>query len=166
MISDNSLLETYLSSAMENYLTVKIGCNVETTRAQAAEFLKYFLIAAELSPGPIAVSEEIDNLWHFWILETSEYNKLIEKSPKRVFLHHSSNIYIEGLKKPQYPPLTDKEKSKRDISALLTYVANFGEFREDNAKYWPPFTQLMKQLGGLENANRELTKYIENMQVA
>jgi hypothetical protein len=52
MISDNSLLDTYLSSAMKNFLTVKIGCNVETTRAQAAEFFKILSYFCGTPPGP------------------------------------------------------------------------------------------------------------------
>ena len=50
----------------------------------AAELLKY-LILVQFSPGRILFGKDIDNLWHFWILQTREYAQLCKEPAGRLF---------------------------------------------------------------------------------
>src|SRR3954471_5067915 len=61
--------------------------------ARIEEALKFLNIAAYHSDVSIPVTEEIDDIWHLWILETQEYERLCSLLQGRKFLHHRSNTY-------------------------------------------------------------------------
>jgi len=96
------------------------------------EALKYLNMAVYCN-GDIPFSKEIDDVWHYWILETAEYQKLCAKLHGRTFLHHSSNDYAEYFD-------ADAKNRKIDlefgISILSSYVRNYGSFEPDRVKYW------------------------------
>jgi hypothetical protein len=94
--------------------------------------------------GDIPVSKEIDEVWHYWILETVEYQKLCAKLHGGAFRHHSSNDYAEYF--------DENAKSRRidlefGVSILSSYVNNYGPFEPGRIKYWPLATKIMDHLG-------------------
>jgi len=122
-------------------------------RIRIEEALK-FLNMAVYCKGQIPVSKEIDEIWHYWILETKEYRKLCAVLQGGRFLHHSSNHYREFFDADNEP----KEISlKRQVAMLATYVLNYGPFKKDRIKFWPLAFHLVNDRGwGMRRLNRWL----------
>ena len=91
--TDWELLDRYLSKPMEKYFTRKLpDLEIDEVRRRIAECLKG-LIVLHLIGGNIPFSDDIDAIWHYWILQTAEYAELCRKLPGGEFLHHSSADY-------------------------------------------------------------------------
>ncbi|OJW54597.1 MAG: hypothetical protein BGO67_02740 [Alphaproteobacteria bacterium 41-28] len=139
------ILNLYLTPEMEDYFQRNLlGQPVEQIRIKLKELLK-FLLLLPYSKGIIAISNEIDDLWHLWILQTRQYKKLMDKLPTKKFIHHSATEYIEKCEK--ILALDKKKEVNRQISFLVSYINNFGPFTESTVKYWPMALQIFDQLG-------------------
>lgn len=141
MITNEQLRQTFLSEQMKHYLEKKLSpLSSEEVEVRIEEALKYLNMASHRS-GNIPFTKEIDEVWHFWILETVEYGELCKKLHGGKFLHHSSNVYSDYKKAGNRK--TDVEFV---ISILSSYVINYGAFDESRVKYWPFATKLMERL--------------------
>jgi hypothetical protein len=145
MITNRQLRDAFLGSQMLFYFERKLApLPPDEALVRIEETLK-FLNMAHHCTGDIPVTREIDEVWHLWILETSEYEQLCAKLAGGVFLHHTSNEY--GL-------FTDPTATSRmlDLSAgiaiLSSYVMNYGPFAADRVRYWPLAERLVEALGG------------------
>lgn len=98
-ISNQQLRDVYLSEPMLHYFHKKLPqlTNVELL-IRIEETLK-FLAIANFCSGAIPVSREIDEIWHYWILQTQEYEALCLSLQRRKFIHHTSNDYVEYFDK-------------------------------------------------------------------
>ena len=103
------------------------------------ETLKFLNMAVHCG-GQIPVSREIDEVWHYWILETAEYQKLCAKLDGGLFVNHSSNDYAEYHDSNAKNLKIDLEHG---ISFLSSYVRNYGAFEQNRLKYWPVATYLL-----------------------
>lgn len=143
MITNEQLRETFLSANMKYYFDRKLApLSSDEVNVRIEELLKYLNMAAH-SHGGIPFSDEIDDVWHYWILQTKEYATLCNKLQGSRFIHHSSNDY-EEFHDPQV-----RERSidlHRAVSLLSSYVLNYGPFEADRIRYWPAAAQLMKLL--------------------
>jgi len=143
MITGKQLREAFLGPGMKFYFDRKLAllANEEIT-ARIEELLKYLNIAVHCN-GDIPVSREIYDVWHYWILETAEYERLCRKMYSGGFLHHSSR---------DYAAYADPDAKNRrvdltfGVSILSSYVLNYGPFVPDRVKYWPLAVQLMEHL--------------------
>jgi hypothetical protein len=144
-MSDEGLLDHYLSPAMERYFARKLpDLDRGVRRQRIAECLKG-LVLMQLSPGPILFSQAIDNIWHYWILETAEYAALCAALPGREFIHHSSDDYQpEENVAPQAP---SAGVADRVVAFFAMYVGKFGLFDEGRLQYWPALAVLMEAQG-------------------
>jgi hypothetical protein len=141
MITNKQLRATFLTPNMKYYFDKKLShlCSEEVD-VQIEELLKYLNMAVYCN-GDIPFSKEIDEVWHYWILETSEYQVLCDKLHGRGFFHHTSNDYTE---------FTDKEVKarkpdlQRNLDILASYVLNYGDFQEDRVRYWPMAKRLLE----------------------
>lgn len=143
MITNQQLRATFLSPQMKYYFDRKLApLPSGQVDVRIEELLKYLNMAVHCI-GELAVSREIDEVWHHWILETAEYANLCAKLHGRIFLHHSSYDYEEYI---------DRDKANRridlkfDLSILSSYVLNYGPFEESRLKYWPFAGLLMDRL--------------------
>ena len=102
-----------------------VGMRVEET-------LK-FLNMALYCRGNIPVSQEIDDIWHLWILETREYQQLCSRTHGGRFIHHSSNVYAQCAGGDSDLPTNAVEQ---DVAVLGNYVLNYGPFEADRVNYW------------------------------
>ena len=141
MITNEQLRKAFVTPAMRRYFHRKLASlpSVQVD-VRIEETLKFLNIAVYWS-GNIPVSQEIDELWHFWILETRQYQALCAGLHGGVFVHHSSNDYVtdaewaalaqEGLaaRRPDDSPAAD-------IEMLRAYVLNYGPFEADRVRYW------------------------------
>jgi hypothetical protein len=132
-ISNQELTEAFLSPQMRCYFERKlehvppheVGVRVEET-------LKFLNIAAYCR-GNIPVSQEIDDIWHLWILETREYQKLCASLQGGGFIHHSSNVYADCEGTGGGLPANELDQ---DVAVLGNYVLNYGQFEADRVRYW------------------------------
>jgi hypothetical protein len=106
------------------------------------ETLKFLAIAKYCS-GAIPVSREIDDVWHYWILQTQEYKTLCCCLAGGEFIHHTSNSYVEYFDKD----IGKHDNLQLDIKMLATYVANYGPFEESRVKYWLLASHLVEKCG-------------------
>ena len=144
MVTNNQLRAAFLPPAMKHYFDTKLAPlpSAEVDR-RIEEALKYLNMLIHC-PGEVPVSMEIDDLWHYWILETKEYEQLCAKLPGGGFVHHSSVDYTAYFNPAM---LMQKTDLRRGVSILSSYVLNYGPFEPDRVKYWPLAGRLMDELG-------------------
>jgi hypothetical protein len=141
--TDEYLLTKYLSDPMESYFIRKMPeVDREVVLARVAECLKGLSLMNPDS-GNILFSDQIDTVWHLWILQTEQYAKLCAKLPGGQIRHHSSADY----------PCSANEASDADstvnriICFFALYVRNFGPIDDSRLQYWPRLGSLMQVLG-------------------
>jgi hypothetical protein len=131
-ITGNDLRAAYLTPPMLHYFRKKLlDISEDELLIRIEETLK-FLTIAHFSSSAIPVIREIDDIWHYWILQTQEYEELCRVLPSGKFIHHSSNAYLGFFD----PNIGDRLDLHADVKMLAIYVANFGPFAENRAKYW------------------------------
>lgn len=150
MITNEQLRRAFLSPQMKFYFGRKLpDLGSDDVDARIEELLKYLNMAIH-EAGDIPFTAEIDEVWHYWILETKEYAALCAKLHGGQFLHHSSNDYLQygqdDTKAPEYDV-------QRGLGILSSYVLNYGPIQPDRVRYWPLVDALMAHLqcdlGGL-----------------
>jgi len=144
MITNEQLRASFLTPAMKYYFDRKLAalptCEVY---ARIEELLKFLNMAVH-SHGGIPFSDEIDDVWHYWIMQTKEYKLLCQKLDGGKFIHHSSNDYEEYAD----PQLKQRPLDvTRAVSLLRSYVMNYGPFAPDRIRYWPVARQVSERLG-------------------
>jgi hypothetical protein len=145
MITNRQLRDALLRPQMLFYFECKLAPLLsDEVLARIEEALKFLNMACHCN-GDIPVSKEIDDVWHLWILETVEYDRLCAKLSGGVFLHHSSNDYALFT-----DPGAKSRKIDRTagIAILASYVMNYGPFAADRLRYWPLADRLVASLGG------------------
>jgi len=125
MITNRQLREVSLSPQMKFYFERKLApLPSHEIEARIEEMLKYLNMAIHCN-GDIPVSKEIDDVWHYWILETADdYAAFVDADIK--------NRRIDR-------PL--------GVSILSSYVLNYGPFMPERVRYWPLAERLMERLG-------------------
>jgi hypothetical protein len=142
VITDRQILEKFVTPQMMRYFSAKLPTlSSETSALRICEMIKY-LILVQYSPGRILFGKEIDDIWHYWILQTREYSQLCESLPGGFFRHHSSNDYV-AEEKPVEAPLA--EAIERVLSFFISYYANFGPLTAERLECWPPLQVLMEE---------------------
>ena len=144
MISNEQLRATFLTPAMQYYFERKLAEVSPAEVAARIEELLKFLNMTTHSHGPIPVSDEIDDAWHLWVLQTREYLQLCRQLQGGKFIHHSSNEYEEYADKDVKSRPTDLQRA---VSMLRSYVVNYGPFEADRVKYWPLAARVTQHLG-------------------
>ncbi len=154
-IRGEELREAHVSAPMLHYFRRKLaGLSEAELIARLEETLK-FLAISQYCAGPIPVSRDIDDVWHYWILQTQEYQRLCESLNAGNFIHHSSNDYIAYFDKD----VGTHDTLPLDVKMLGIYVENFGLFEADRVQYWLLAAHLLdKQDWTLNQLNQWLTQ--------
>jgi hypothetical protein len=140
-ITNQQLRETFLTPAMQHYFARKLPhLSDAELNIRIEETLKFLAIAPQCS-GSIPVSKEIDEIWHYWILQTQEYEQLCLLLPTAVFIHHSSNAYMESVDSK----LSGHDSLLSHVKMLAAYVANYGPFEESRVKFWTLASELCEK---------------------
>lgn len=136
MISNQTLSNTFITPGIRYYLHKKLPhISPADVDIRTEELLKFLNLSHHCS-GDIPFNEEIDEIWHLWIMETQEYFALCQKirGQANSYIHHCSSDYLEFF--------DDSIKSKqpdldRLFNILLSYVHNYGPFAAERIGYWP-----------------------------
>jgi len=144
VISDQELLEKFVTPPLMGYFRAKLPTlKLEILKRHLCELLKY-LVLVRFAPGRILFAKEIDELWHYWILQTRQYAELCSRLPGGSLRHHSSNDYQESAQGEQ---VDRSDALKRIISFFISYHRNFGPMTEERIECWPPLQKVMQQAG-------------------
>jgi hypothetical protein len=143
-ITNEQLTDTFLTPQMRYYFETKLApVPADEVSRRVEETLK-FLNMATYFHGNIPVTKEIDDVWHYWILETREYSRLCSRLQGQEFIHHSSNVYLnfgDEQDRPTPDPLEE------EAAVLCSYVLNYGRFEKDRVKYWVFADYLVEKCG-------------------
>lgn len=136
MISNETLHKKFITPGIRHYLHKKLAHINPVQVDQRSEELLKFLAMSHHCSGDIPFNDEVDEIWHLWIMETQEYFALCQKlrGTPNSYIHHCSSDYMEYFNadiKAQQPD-TD-----RLFNILLSYVHNYGPFEADRIIYWP-----------------------------
>jgi hypothetical protein len=141
MITGQQLRAELLSPAMKHYFDMKLApLSSEEVDVRIEETLKFLNMAIH-GRGGCPVTEELDEVWHYWILETMEYEKLCSKLTGGKMIHHTGNNYLEYMDKELKVLYVSPEDG---VAVLLSYVQNYGPFEPDRIQYWPYAASIMK----------------------
>src|ERR1700722_16324531 len=157
-IRGKELREAYVSAPMFHYFRQKLAGLPETELVARLEESLKFLAISRFFVGPIPVSRDIDAVWHYWILQTQEYQRLCEILNEGKFIHHSSNDYIAYFDKD----IGTHDTLSLDVKMLALYVENFGPFEADRLRYWLLAAHLSEKRGWtVRKVNEWLTQDID-----
>jgi hypothetical protein len=145
IITNEMLVEKFLTSPLENYFYAKLK-NEEPSyiKLKLCELIKFLLLSQNYF-GNIPFNNEIDEMWHLWILQTIQYQELMDKLPSKRFIHHCSNDYHDTTHKSENGNCKEIELHNQ-FSCLVSYIENFGEFTKGIVKFWPLTIKLMNTM--------------------
>jgi hypothetical protein len=171
MNSDEQLLRQFVTPQMYVYFRVKNpDIDADVLRIKVIEVLKYLILAPQF-PGNILFGQDMDDIWHLWIMQSRQYAKLCEDLPFERFRHHESNDHpdrdvtwdeAEALasamiaekasgKRPSHGAETGADRfqqnAKRLLSFFATYIRTFGPLKAEAVPCWPPVERMMRGLG-------------------
>ncbi|CAM2139444.1 conserved protein of unknown function [Pararobbsia alpina] len=111
------------------------------------ECLRYLYLVsahpASLRGQFLPVEQEIDDVWHYLILQTREYKTLCEERlPGRFFIHHRSLPYGEHRQEA-----TREQRIEAALRWLPLYRDTFGAMDEHALPYWTMAKFLRGQMG-------------------
>jgi hypothetical protein len=98
---------------------------------RVSECLKFLYLRSKSGRGFIPLSHEVDEIWHEIILQTREYQRFCECLPSGEFIHHNS-ITVND----EAASLSNQAVVKDLLRWIPEYVAEFGPFSADAARYW------------------------------
>ncbi|MGW8380059.1 hypothetical protein [Streptomyces sp. ODS28] len=117
---------------------------------QVTECLRYLYLVSghreELSGLFLPVEQEIDEIWHFLILQTREYRALCEERlPGRYFIHHRSIAYEDYQETGAEP--SRERAAEEALRWIPLYCREFGPFDEGALPHWTIVRYLHEQMG-------------------
>ena len=182
--NESSLFERFFSPSLYTYFRVKRPeIDANEMRVRLTELLKFLILSHEF-PGNILFGEELDDLWHLWIMQTREYEKLCRSLPGGRFIHHDSRdqpadtvVWAEvehlvarmiaekkakgvALAGADLSPQKLRENAERLLSFFASYVENFGQIQSEVVHCWPPLQRLMRRMDwSTDELNAFLTEH-------
>ncbi|MFD8492773.1 hypothetical protein [Amycolatopsis sp. NPDC059657] len=141
-----SLLGESLYDEVVTYFVGKTGEPVDYVERQTLECLRYlYLVSAhrdELAGLFLPVEQEIDEIWHYLILQTAEYRDLCARLPGGFFIEHRSISYTEYQAEPPR-----EQAIGEALRWIPLYQKEFGPFDEGALPHWTMVRFLHAELG-------------------
>lgn len=136
--------DALITVTMQGVLNQKLSDWPSAKRILVAnEFIKYLRLGLTFSENhSLPGSTDMDRVWHYFILETREYQRLCAKIRPGSFFHHSG-----AAKDDHKSTLTKEELLEEQLTFLASYLATFGEFTDDTAPCWAVAQELMRRNG-------------------
>jgi hypothetical protein len=144
-VSDESIMREFVTPQMMAYFAAKFpNVKPDTLARRVCELLKYLMLV-RFSPGRILFGKDVDDIWHYWIMQTRQYAQLCEKLPGETFRHHSSVDYRETEDNAESGTVTDAVQ--RILSFFISYYLNFGPITDDRLECWPTLRRVAQEAG-------------------
>lgn len=168
--SNRQIFENFISPALYVYFQVKRpDIEAGELRIRLTELLKFLILSHEF-PGNILFGEDLDDLWHLWIMQTREYETLCRALPGGRFIHHDSRdqptrpltwsevetvaaTMIEEKKAKgaaragaDLSPEKLQQGAERLLSFFASYIENFGEIQPKVVHCWPSLERLLRRM--------------------
>lgn len=130
-----ALLGEDLHAEVVEYFTAKTDHPAEFVERQVLECLRYlYLVSAHqdrLAGTFLPVEQEIDEIWHYLILQTREYREFCTRLPGAFFIEHRSIGYTE------YAGETPRERTATEaLQWIPLYQDAFGPFEAEALPHW------------------------------
>lgn len=114
---------------------------------QITECLRYLYLVSRyrdrLSGLFLPVEQDIDEIWHYLILQTREYRELCEERlPGRFFINHRSIAYEDYQEEPGRAQALEEA-----LRWIPLYCREFGPFDEGALPHWTMVRFLHEQMG-------------------
>jgi hypothetical protein len=121
--------------------------SASVVRHQVRECLRYLYLVSRhpdrLGGLFLPVEQDIDEIWHYLILQTREYRDLCERRlPGGHFIHHRSISYDAYQKAPGREAVAEEA-----LRWIPLYTAAFGPFDADALPHWTIVRFLHDELG-------------------
>jgi hypothetical protein len=132
-INNETIVTHYLDEKMIKYFQNKLkGLSKDTIILRSCEVIK-FLYISNFSLGPVPFNQDLDDIWHLLVMQTKEYEQLMQKLPHKKFIHHNSYEYEppEILSSAE-----EKIEKNRQVSYFVSYVHNFGPIAENVLEFY------------------------------
>ncbi|MFE9903511.1 glycine-rich domain-containing protein [Streptomyces achromogenes] len=142
------LLGPALHDEVVRHFLAKPGSPTEAVvRHQVRECLRYLYLVSRhpdrLGGLFLPVEQDIDEIWHYLILQTREYRELCEQRlPGGRFIHHRSISYDAYQEAPGRAAAAEEA-----LRWIPLYTAAFGPFDEDAVPHWTIVRFLRDELG-------------------
>ena len=124
-----SYLDPEVLSLTRDYFKEREDCDLQII--ECLKFLYLMSSNTDLLHGFLPVTQEVDEIWHYLIIQTREYESFCKRLPGGFFIHHKSihfNVYARTK---------DRETIVRDfIKWVSPYTRTFGGFDDQMATYW------------------------------
>ncbi|MER6310506.1 hypothetical protein [Streptomyces sp. NPDC001657] len=149
-ISADALREL-LGEALHTEVTDHFAARSEAPREfvarQVTEALRYLFLVSRyrdrLGGLFLPVEQDIDEIWHYLILQTREYRALCEQRlPGRYFIEHRSIAYEDYQQEPGREQVLEEA-----LRWIPLYCAEFGPFDQGALPHWTIVRFLHEQLG-------------------
>jgi hypothetical protein len=100
------------------------------------ECLKYLFLVSKyydkLEGKFMPLTQDVDEIWHFIIIQTRQYMELCNRLPGNFFLHHQSLSFDSYIAKD----ISRQDSIKEMLMWIPLYIDNFGCFNLKTGKYW------------------------------
>ncbi|MGA4843785.1 hypothetical protein [Streptomyces sp. G45] len=141
------LLDESLHAEVVDHFTATTDAPRAYVERQVTECLRYLHLVSRhpdrLSGLFLPVEQEIDEIWHYLILQTREYRALCEQRlPGGFFIEHRSIAYEDYQREP------GRERAiEQALRWIPLYVREFGPFDEGALPHWTIVRFLHERLG-------------------
>ncbi|GAA1407265.1 hypothetical protein GCM10009639_55830 [Kitasatospora putterlickiae] len=142
-----SLLGRDLHAEVVAYTAARTGAAPADAERQVTECLRYLYLVSrhreELAGLFLPVEQDIDEIWHYLILQTREYRALCEdRLPGRYFVHHRGIPYEAYQEEPGR-----EAAAEQALRWIPLYCQEFGPFDEGALAHWTIVRYLHEELG-------------------
>jgi|GEM_PF-2857234 len=132
------LRKEYLETVRDRVIERGVPC----ADSHILECLKYLAIISQTSGRRIAVTPDVDEVWHELIVQTQSYHLLCAGLPGGKYLHHESitpAAYSERV--------GGNEFAAEFLRWVPDYVQSFGDFTPERARHWTVISFLTSEVG-------------------
>ncbi|WP_030370853.1 glycine-rich domain-containing protein [Streptomyces rimosus] len=134
------------AEVVEHFVALSGGAEPAYVERQVTECLRYLYLVSrhreQLSGLFLPVEQDIDEIWHYLILQTREYRQFCEERlPGRFFIEHRSIGYEDYQQEPGR-----EQAIEEALRWIPLYVREFGPFDEGALPHWTIVRFLHDQL--------------------
>lgn len=142
----DELLGPALHAETVRYAVAMADVEESYARRQVTECLRYLYLVStypdQLGGLFLPVEQEIDEIWHYLILQTREYRELCARLPGGTFINHRSIAYEDYNRQP-----TRERMIEESLRWLPLYRDEFGPFDEGALPHWTMVRFLHSEMG-------------------